>query len=167
MRKASERSATLVRAQIPLIETMLADGREFILGQATTIADFAIYHALWFITARTRRLEPELTAYPCILRWMERMRGFGHGRSTAMFPEEALDVAAETSPEPVRTSLPFAEDPRLGDNVRIRADDYGKDIVEGELVLINVDEIALRRQDARVGEIVVHFPRLGYDLRRI
>jgi hypothetical protein len=51
--------------------------------------------------------------------------------------------------------------------VRIRADDYGRDPVEGELVLIDADEIALRRSDPRLGDVVVHFPRLGYDLRQM
>ncbi len=44
---------------------------------------------------------------------------------------------------------------------------YGRDLVEGELVLIDADEIALRRRDPRLGDIVVHFPRLGYDLRQM
>ena len=64
-----------------------------------------------------------------------------------------------------RASNPYPEDPPLGTGVRIRADDYGRDPVEGELVFINTDEIALRRHDDTVGEIVVHFPRRGYDLR--
>ena len=51
--------------------------------------------------------------------------------------------------------------------VRIRADDYGRDPVEGVLVFIDTTEIALRRHDDKVGEIVVHFPRLGYDLRAV
>ena len=49
----------------------------------------------------------------------------------------------------------------------MRPDDYARDAVEGELVFADGDEIALRRQDARVGEVVVHFPRLGYDLRGV
>ena len=69
--------------------------------------------------------------------------------------------AFQTGP---RASKPFAEDPPLGTQVRIRADDYGRDPVDGELVLLDADEIALRRPDPQVGEIIVHFPRLGYDL---
>jgi hypothetical protein len=51
--------------------------------------------------------------------------------------------------------------------VRIRADDYGREPVEGELVFIDREQVAVRRCAPGVGEVVVHFPRLGYDLRRV
>jgi hypothetical protein len=62
-------------------------------------------------------------------------------------------------------SSPHAEDPPLGSLVRVRADDNGQEVTEGVLLHLAADEIALRREDARAGEVVVHFPRLGYDLR--
>ena len=93
------------------------------------------------------------------------MRAFGHGSVAPMDASEALAVAAAATPARPRTSEPFPEDPPLGSRVRIRAADYGRDPVEGDLVLIDRDEIAVRRTDALVGEVVVHFPRLGYDLR--
>ena len=119
------------------------------------------------MTARNQRLAHELASYPRIAEWMERMRAFGHGTSSLMSAAEALDVAAAAQPAMLRTSDPFDEDPPLGSHVRIRADDYGRDPVEGELVLVDADEIALRRSDPRLGDIVVHFPRLGYDLRQM
>ncbi len=167
VRRAALRNAAPVRAQIPLVEEMLSDGRPWIAGALTSIADFAVYHALWFITARSDRLAHELAPYPRIAAWMAKMRAFGHGRPAPMTAPEALKVAAEAEPEPTRASEPFAEDPPLGSAVRIRADDYAKDPIEGELILIDAGEIALRRRDPTVGEVVVHFPRLGYDLRAI
>jgi hypothetical protein len=44
----------------------------------------------------------------------------------------------------------------------VTPDDYGKVPVTGELVTLDLHEIAVRRVDARAGEVVVHFPRLGY-----
>lgn len=167
MRNAASRNGPLVRAQIPMIEAMLADGRDWIAGPATTIADFAIYHALWFITGRTRRLAHELDGYPRIAVWMARMRAFGHGIRSELPATDALDIARAATPEPVRASSPFAEDPPLGSKVRIRADDYGRDVIEGELVCIDAEEITIRRRDMVVDETVVHFPRLGYDLRAL
>jgi hypothetical protein len=116
---------------------------------------------------RTERLRHELVSYRHIEHWMARMRSFGHGVSRPISGEEALRTAAEATPAPLRESQPFAEDPPLGAAVRVRADDYGRDAVVGELVLIDSEEIALWRRDARVGEMVVHFPRLGYDLRAL
>jgi hypothetical protein len=49
--------------------------------------------------------------------------------------------------------------------VRVRATDYGRDPVEGELVQFDRERMAVLRQDPIVGRVVVHFPRLGYDLR--
>ena len=165
VKRAARRSAPAVRIQIAWVEDMLADGRSWIAGPEVTVADFAVYHALWFITARSTRLAHELDPYPRLKVWMGRVRAFGHGKSTPMAPEEALSIAAATEPAAPRESSPFDEDPPLGARVRIRADDYGRDIVEGDLVLADLEEIALRRTNPEVGEVIVHFPRLGFDLR--
>ena len=165
VRRAAARNAPAVRVQIAWVEEMLGDGRMWICGPAPSVADLCVYHALWFLTARTDRLAHELAPYPRIAAWMARVRGFGHGSPEAMQPAEALDIARSAEPALPRASAPFPEDPPLGSAVRIRADDYGRDPVAGELVLIDAEEIALRREDPQAGEIVVHFPRLGYDLR--
>jgi hypothetical protein len=96
---------------------------------------------------------------------MARVRAFGYGSSEPLAAAQALRIAADAEPEPQRASAAFPEDPPLGSPVRIRADDYGRDPVEGTLVFIDAKEVALRRNDPLVGTVVVHFPRLGYDLR--
>lgn len=167
VKRAARRNAPMVRTQLTWIESLLSDGREWIAGGAVTIADFAVYHALWFITARSDRLAHELAPHQNIQAWMQRVRAFGHGDAQRMEPQEALNIAAAADPEAPRLSTPFDEDPPLGSNVRIRADDYARDPVEGELVLITPEEFAVHRTDALVGAVTVHFPRLGYDLRPI
>jgi glutathione S-transferase len=165
VRRAAVRNAPLVQAQIPRVEAMLADGRAWIAGPAPTVADLAVYHALWFITARTPKLAHELAPFPRIGAWMKRVSGFGHGKPTAFDATQALQIALASTPDTPRTSRPFEQDPPLGTAVRVRADDYGRDPVEGELVFLDLDEVAVRREEPQVGEVVVHFPRLGYDLR--
>jgi glutathione S-transferase len=165
MRRAALRNAPLVRAQLPDVEAMLADGREWLAGPWPCVADLAVYHPLWFFTARTELLAHELAPYPHIAAWMARVRAFGHGTSTAMAAARALEIARNTEPLAPEPSTLWPEDPPLGAEVRIRADDYGRDVVSGELVHAGIDEIALRRDDPLVGTVVVHFPRLGYDLR--
>lgn len=167
VKRAAARNAPLVRVLIARVEAMFADGRQWIAGGDVTVADFACYHALWFVTGRTDRLAHELAPYPRIGEWMQRMRCFSRAPVATLSAKDALDIAAAAMPAPLRQSRPFAEDPRPGARVRIRADDYGRDPVEGGLVLIDADEIALRRHDDKAGEIVVHFPRLGYDLRTL
>lgn len=167
VREAGRRHAPAVRVGIARVAAMLADGRTWICGPATSLADFSVYHALWFITARSDRLAHELAPFPLIEAWMARMRVFGHGQSRPMSAAEALAVAAAASPEPVQPSQPFAEDPPLGTTVRIRADDYGRDPVEGKLVCIDAEGMAVGRRDAAFGDVVVHFPRLGYEIRAV
>jgi len=38
--------------------------------------------------------------------------------------------------------------------------------VAGTLVRLSGDAIAVRRTDARAGELIVHFPRSGYEIRK-
>jgi glutathione S-transferase len=165
VRRAARRNAPLARTQLPTVESMLANGRTWIAGPAPTIADLAVYHALWFFTARTDLLASELAPFPRMAAWMARVRAFGHGSSEPLAAAQALRIAADAEPEPPRASAAFPEDPPLGCAVRIRADDYGRDPVDGTLVFIDPHEVALRRDDTQVGTVVVHFPRLGYDLR--
>jgi hypothetical protein len=48
----------------------------------------------------------------------------------------------------------------------VMPDDYGRDPVAGELVRSSAQEIAVRRVDPALGEIVVHFPRAGFMVLR-
>jgi glutathione S-transferase len=165
MQRAVARNAPLVRVQLPQIEAMLSDGRSWIAGQSMTVADLAVYHALWFFTARTPLLLPEIAPFGRINEWMGRIREIGHGDPTPLSPVDALRMAADAVPAAPRVPTCFDEDPDLGTMVRIRADDYGRDPVEGKLDFLDDREIAIRREDPQIGTVVVHFPRLGYDLR--
>ena len=48
----------------------------------------------------------------------------------------------------------------------ITPDDYAKDPVTGELAATTSQSISIRRHDAQVGDVVVHFPKIGYDIAR-
>jgi hypothetical protein len=48
--------------------------------------------------------------------------------------------------------------------VTVTADDYAFDPVAGQIVALTASDIAIRRRDPQVGEIVVHFPRAGFRL---
>ena len=165
MQRAAKRNAPLVRVQLPRIEAMLSDGRPWIAGHTMTAADLAIYHALWFFTARSPRLLPEIAPFERINAWMSCICAIGHGEATPLSSAHALGIATDAVPKAPREPMCFDEDPGLGTMVRIRADDYGRDPVEGKLIFLDAGEIAISREDPRVGTVAVHFPRLGYDLR--
>ena len=54
-----------------------------------------------------------------------------------------------------------------GTRVTVAAVDYGVDPVEGDLVVSTRDSVGVLREDPRVGQVVVHFPRVGYAVRKV
>src|SRR5262249_33426079 len=130
-------------------------------------ADFAVYHVVWFFKGRHIDCRGELAPYPRLLAWRDRMAAIGHGRRTDIDPAQALAVARKAEPAPPRASQPQDGDPQPGERARVRAADNAPDWVEGEVSFIDADEIGLLREDPSVGRVAVHFPRLGYDWRRV
>jgi glutathione S-transferase len=167
VRKAAIRNLHLVRPQIAWLADMLQDGRPYLFGGTPCIADFAAYHVVWFFKGRHIDCRQELAPYPRLLAWRDRMAAIGHGKRTDIAPEEALAVARAAEPATPRPSQPQDGDPHPGERVRVRPADNAKDWVEGEVNFIDAHEVALVRDDPQVGQVAVHFPRLGYDWRRV
>ena len=163
LKAVAQCNAGLVRAQLTRVERMLAHDRPYLLGARAGLADLAVYHALWFLSALTIDCAPAvLDGHAGVRAWMDRMKAIGHGTVSPMTSAEALAVArAATVPVP-RASSPAPFDPPLGTKVAVRPDGYNTEDTTGELVLLDVDELAVRRQDA---PLVVHFPRIGYSIR--
>ena len=62
------------------------------------------------------------------------------------------------------TFYPVPEGMQLGTPVVVLPDEYGSGNVSGALAASGLDEIAVRRQTERAGEVVVHFPREDYSV---
>jgi hypothetical protein len=96
------------------------------------------------------------------------MAALGSGQREEIEADEALAIARESSSiampkvDPAAYPLGFS----VGDEVSVAADDYGQDPVNGTLLILTRDAIAIRRQDDLAGEVVVHFPRSGFELRK-
>ena len=154
-----------IRALLAWLEAELADGRPFLLGPAFSLADAACWHPLWFM-----RLAPETPALleplPRLRAWMERIDALGHGERSILTAADALAIARESRPAAVPAADPGEPNGlEPGTRIAVTPDDYAFDPVEGELVFSTAQEIALRRQDPAVGEVVVHFPRYGFRTR--
>jgi glutathione S-transferase len=154
------------RAHMAWVEESLGDQRAFLTGPSPDIADFALYHPLWFV--RQNFKEPDFLAdRPATQAWYARMEAHGHGAPSAMDAGEALAVAKDTQPTPVDTgSAGDLSGCRAGDVVVVSANDYGRDPVAGELLAIDDTRIVLRRGDIKVGTVHLHFPRVGFDVMR-
>lgn len=160
-------SGPMSKSQLPVylsaLDAQLAT-RPFLLGEQPSSADFATYHPLWFIRSNPG-VASALDVYPHILTWYARMAAFGHGQVTAMSGADALAVARNSTPQTTHSSnLPDPSGLKIGDAVVVSATDYGADPVKGELVKSALNEVAIRRHDEQVGEIVVHFPRVGFKI---
>ncbi|MEO8601185.1 MAG: glutathione S-transferase family protein [bacterium] len=151
-----------LRAGAALLAAQLHDGRPFLLGDAFSLADAACYHPVWFL-----RNFPGAGAvfdeYAPLIAWADRIQALGHGERKDMDPAEALEVARQATPEPGRGVAAHEPNGLLaGAPITVTADDYGFDPVAGELVTADAHEIAVRSRDPDIGELVVHFPRIGF-----
>ena len=82
-----------------------------------------------------------------------------------MAPAEALALAKSASPKPATGIDPHdAIGIMAGTQVSVSPVDYAEVNVVGKLVGTTVGTVSVWREDPRVGEVVVHFPKIGYRI---
>lgn len=155
-----------LKPQLTWLEDLFSDGRDWIAGDGPGLADFTAYHPLWFLNRGGRQVRNVLEPHPALRAYMERVAAIGHGTPVEMSSKDALEVAAAARPEKGKGVEENAEGWSEGDRVAVIPTDYARDPVEGRLVTYNGGEIAVRGTDSRVGEVVVHFPRVGFAIRK-
>lgn len=140
--------------------------RQFLFGATPTVADFSTYHCLWFVH-NNEALQNGFKPFQNVKSWMQRMGAFGHGDLQKMSGEEALAIARSDTPHtPEKQGVALTDGPMIGETVDVLPIDYGFQATRGELLVHSLEEIAVKRQDPDVGEVVVHFPRLGFRIQR-
>ena len=138
----------------------------FLLGEAPCIADFSMYHPLWFTRMRTPVLADILSLTPAVQDWLDRMAVIGHGTYEELTATDAIAIAARATPIALRDDFFQDEhDIALGSRVTISAEIFGPEPTEGELIAATRMHYSLRRTDSRAGTVHVHFPRIGYALK--
>ena len=160
-------AAAAYKSYLRRLSDMLDDW-PFLMGEAPCIADFAAYHPLWFTRMRTPVLADILNATPAVIEWMDRMQAIGHGAMEKFSAAEAIAVAAACVPAPLHDDR-FQDDHgiALGSRVTVRAETFGLEPTEGVLMAATRMHFTLLRTDARVGDMYVHFPRIGYVLEAL
>jgi glutathione S-transferase len=152
------------RAHCGFLAEQQGDGRAFMGGDAPSIDDIHCYLNVWFARSFVPQVANALLdEFPAVSAWATRVAEIGHGTVTPMDSKEALQIARDANSD--AEALEDRFDPRglkPGNAVTVAADDYGRDPVAGEIVFSNAYEIAIRRSDPRVGDVVVHFPRAGF-----
>jgi len=150
----------------------MTDEHDFLFGSEPCVADFAAYHAIWYTRTQVPVLAGILEATPSVVEWMERMAAIGHGAMTRLEAADATAIAAAAEPQPAGANLlvdsAFQDDHGipLGSQVTVAAESFGLEPTEGELIAATRTHYSLRRNDPGVGPVHVHFPRIGYVLRK-
>ncbi len=164
MKRPSARDgAAALTSYLSWLDQLLADGRNFLCGPAPSVADFSAAQSVWYI----RRAPPVagiLEPFTKLAAWFERVAAIGHGSSSKLPAAEALALAQASEPLPavVEPGLGF----EAGQRLSVAPTDYASDPVAGELVGLTETSVTLRRTDERAGTVHVHFPRIGYALRK-
>ena len=157
-----------LRAQLGWMDERLADGRDFILGARPGLPDALCYYLVWFLRGRSRGGPEFLAQFERLTAWEERAKAIGHGTPSDLGAAEALEIARAAQPE-----TPEAADPgdpqglAPGQAVEVGPESgSGNPPVAGRVRAVSAQEIVIDREDARVGLVAVHFPRVGYRVMR-
>ena len=162
MRAAVPHMTMQLRAHAALLSDQLNDGRAFLAGDQPGLIDANAYYNLWFIRSAYLPAATTFETLPHILDWLERVRAIGHGQRSDVTRVEALQIACEASPAAIAEDP--NPDPLIGKQVAVSADDYGRDQVRGTLVGASEHQLTVLRIDPDLGEIAVHFPRIGFAI---
>jgi len=158
-----------VRAQLGWVNERLSAGRQFMLGDSPGLPDALAWYLVWFLRGRYAGGPALIESFDALSQWAVRMEAIGHGQVTDLDEQAALKIALET--ESTTKASVDGDDPQgltEGVVVSIVPDgDGGDPAVEGELLVADIQRLAIRRHDPSVGDVVVHFPRVGYRVKRL
>lgn len=142
----------------------------FLFGNTPSIADFSLYHCLWFV-AQNPVVAPLFDGFDMVKDYLKPFAAWGQIEGMPNTSEAALARGAEAEPElySYGEHLPLTgagEGIKVGDQVAVTPDDYGKIPVVGELLHVSDVAIVVRRADPRAGAINAYFPRTGFEVAR-
>ncbi len=153
-----------MRAPLSWLNGQLSDGRDFLLGPDPAAIDAQMYHVVWFIRGRWEGGPAMLSEFSDLERWENNLRKIGHGTSSKMAPEDAIERAKNL--EPVAQTGVAVNDPQgltVGMPVTVSPDvDGGEQPVAGTVRYADAETIVVDRAADDVGAVCVHFPRIGY-----
>lgn len=138
--------------------------RSFLMSEQPTIVDFSTYHCLWFVN-NNEALQDLFVHYEHVSQWMQRMQAFGQGDMTEISGEAALKIAAQAKVQTgPKQGVELLQGLKPGDAVTVMPIDYGFQPTTGTLLVNSLEEIVVKREDPKVGEVAVHFPRMGFQV---
>jgi glutathione S-transferase len=156
-----------LRVHASFVEEQLADGRAFLGGEAPGLWDIHAWTVPWF-TRNVPGGEAVYAGFGRMAAWEQRVTSLGEGQRVECTAADAIGIARAASPATRGQCDPDdVQGLRAGMSVAIAPDDTQRGTVSGTVVSATCNEIAVLRSDDRCGEVVVHFPRLGYRVTRL
>lgn len=170
LKKANTQLPHLVaqlRLYLTWLDQMLEDGRQFLLCDEASAFDAQIYHVVWFIRGRFAGGEAVLSEFSNMVRWEKNVESLGHGSSSSLSAEDAIQIAGSASTETqeyVKDNDPQGLKP--GMQIKVGPDvESGEQFVSGTVRYADAHRIAINRTcDQTHSEVCVHFPRTGYRI---
>ena len=134
----------------------------YLSGTAPGYLDLCCCHPLWMAMQIDRRVA---SAWPLtVSQWLERMAALGHGEVLPATWERVVQGIADNRSVVVRV---VAEPYQPGERVGVAPSDYARDETVGELVSLDKNRIVISRT-LDLGQVIyLHFPRKGFELRRL
>ena len=154
-----------LRAHFGWLDARLAAGPDFLAADEPGMADLLAWYVVWFVDGRYAEAGDFLAEFPALLDWAGRMRAIGHGEPGEMSPAEALAVAREAESDTAESGDerdPQGLAPGMAVGVAPLSRNDMEVAVEGTVRAVSRTRIAIARRDDACGEVVVHFPRVGY-----
>lgn len=156
----------LLRSQFGWVEGMLSR-TPFVSGDAPGISDAYVYYLVWFLRGRFSGGPGFLQEFNNIQAWEKRIQDIGHGTVSEFTADDALDVARRSTPA-------SGNGVDMLDPLNLERDDQiavsskqSPDEVVGNLISLTANEVTVLRETSKTGRVAVHFPRVGYHIRKV
>ena len=160
-------ATAMYKSHLRRISSMLED-HLFLLGDTPCLADFSVYHSIWFTYAKVPNIDSILDATPLVRAWATRMAEFGHAEHETIPAAKAIEIAMHAQPQPLTDDV-FQDEHGfpLGTQVTVAADSFGTEPTAGKLVAATRTRLTLERSDPLTGTVHVHFPRMGFIMKKV
>ncbi len=160
-------ATAMYKSHLRRISSMLED-HLFLLGDKPCLADFSVYHSIWFTYAKVPNIDSILDATPLVRAWATRMAEFGHAEHETISAAKAIEIAKHAQPLPLTDDV-FQDEHGfpLGTQVTVAADSFGTEPTAGKLVAATRTRLTLERSDPLTDTVHVHFPRMGFIMKKV
>jgi glutathione S-transferase len=153
-----------LQASAGLLNAQLADGRSFLTGDHAGLADIQAFSVPWFTRAALPITEQLFRNFSHLPAWEARVAELGEGDRQPIDTSKAHRIAQESQPDLTSDIAENeAQDLEAGMSVKVMPDDFSlRGAVDGVLLRTSPVELAIHRSTGDLGDLVIHFPRLGY-----